>query len=131
MKVEPPVERCIRRGGLLFAGWTIPSAGCRGATAQSSAPVGRGSVERRAAARALSWVCARSTVPRDLPPAARLILFVRHYSLRHDWGSPSQQPSFNLHLLHCQVPCRHSISSPQRRQYSVTSFFLSSAMTTG
>ena len=35
------------------------------------------------------------------------------------WGSPSQQPSLNLHLGHCQVPWRHSIGAAQRKQTSI------------
>jgi len=37
------------------------------------------------------------------------------------WGSPSQQPSFNLHRGHCQVPWRHSIGAVHLRQVSVVS----------
>ena len=35
-------------------------------------------------------------------------------------GSPSQQPSFHLHLGHCQVECRHSISALQRQHFSTS-----------
>jgi hypothetical protein len=32
--------------------------------------------------------------------------------------SPSQHPSLSRHLGHWNVPCRHSIAAPQRRQIS-------------
>jgi hypothetical protein len=35
-----------------------------------------------------------------------------------DCGSPSQQPSFHLHLGHCQVLCSQRISAPQRQHFS-------------
>jgi hypothetical protein len=36
----------------------------------------------------------------------------------HDCGSPSQHPSFHLHLGHCQLLWTHRITAPQRQQDS-------------
>jgi hypothetical protein len=39
---------------------------------------------------------------------------------QEDCGSPSQHPSLNRHLAHCQVPWRHSMAAPQRKHFSAT-----------